>query len=109
MQKRGSAVSKIREAAFGLEVRVFASDGDDDAEQAFSDLRRTSENSYFATHANGKTWRIHRLCCSSLSFEVSRKLTAKPKVCAAGKGEIREWAKRLGASVTVCKRCGNVK
>jgi hypothetical protein len=105
---RMSGVNRIREAATGLKVTVFAMD-DPHAEARFLLLRRTRKNEYFANERKAQTWMIHRLYCSSLAFSVPRKLTASPKVCAETQETIREWAARIGVKTLTCSRCRKAK
>lgn len=106
---RRRALSRMREAAAGIPVTVLALEDDHNAEEKFSALRRTEPNAYFATQTKDRTWRLHRLHCSSLAFNGAQKLTASPKVYAPSEEDIRTWAQRFGAAMTECSRCRRPK
>ena len=108
-QPRETVVAKIRSAASGLDVTVFASSDDPDAETNFRRLRSTARNSYFATEKPDRSWGIHVQRCSALDFNGDQKLTVRPKVCAASPRDLREWAKWFGVVTAGCKRCGTSK
>ncbi len=103
--RKASASARVREAATGLEVTVFALDHDAEAEAGFRQLRCLKKNAYFANETKAGTWMIHRMYCSSLDFNIHVKLTASPKVCSERQEQLLEWARLFGATTTVCSRC----
>lgn len=106
-RSQGGDISRIRQAAAGFEVTVFALQDDPEAEGAFVNLRGAEPNVFFATIDKNRPgcWMVHRLHCSSLAFSVPRLLTASPKVCAASEEMLQVWATRFGVGTTRCSRC----
>ena len=96
----------MREAAEGLAVTVLAFDHDPKEEDEFRELRDREKNAYFATKAKAGTWRIHRMYCRALDFDIDVKLTASPKVYSEHQEPLVEWARRIRANPTGCSRCG---
>jgi hypothetical protein len=106
---KGSAIEKVRDAASVLAVTVFAGGDDPEAEAAFSRIREAERNSFFATLTKDGSWMIHRLHCSSLTFNGNQKLTAHPKIVAADSRELRKWAAQFGVVTVICSRCKRPK
>ena len=104
--RKASALERMREAAAGLAVAVFARDDDAEDEAGFRELRDREKNVYFATKTKAGPWMIHRMYCSSLDFGPDVNLTTSPKVCSEREEELLEWARRFGAITTRCSRCG---
>jgi hypothetical protein len=102
------AVERLRRAADGLSVTVYALADGAEVENAFLELRRSKRNAFFANERKAGTWMIHRMYCSSLAFAIDVKLTASPKVYSESQAQIDEWAKRAEVTTTVCTRCGKV-
>ena len=104
---KARTLARMREAAEGLAVRVFALDLRAEDEAEFRELRSLEKNAYFATKAaKAGTWRIHCMYCSALDFDIDVKLTASPKVYSEHQEPLVEWARRIRANPTGCSRCG---
>jgi hypothetical protein len=100
-------IARIRKAAIGLQVEVFAIKDDPGAEDLFAKWRRDT-GVRFVTNESLTTpseWKIHGPTCSSLSFHDKRKLTSNPKICARRTFDLKEWATKFGVELTRCKRC----
>ncbi|MDQ2667266.1 MAG: hypothetical protein M3Z05_14800 [Gemmatimonadota bacterium] len=106
VRKAGTAV-KVRQAAEGLAVTVFALADGAEVEHAFLELRRAKKNAFFANERKAGMWMIHRMYCSSLAFDIAVKLTASPKVYSENAALIHEWARRAEVVTTECSRCRN--
>ena len=103
---KAGCLASMREAAAGLAVGVFALADDPKAEAEFRELRRLKKNAYFATKKSAGTWRIHRMYCSCLAFDIDVQLTASPKVYSEHQEPLIEWARRFGVNPIGCSRCG---